>query len=206
MSTPADTWNSRYAVEGFQSPAGPSSFLLEILPFLPAPSARTCALDLAAGVGHNSVELAFRGWRTVAVDVSTVALDRIAALAQSRHVACTRARGHIGTASEGLRLVEADLERIALPAASFDLIVCFRYLQRSLLPGIAAALRPRGLLVFETFTTDQLAFAKGPRSPEHLLRPGELRAAFPGLDCLFYRDWTAGEAMASLLAHKPQPL
>jgi tellurite methyltransferase len=206
MSTPAETWNSRYAGEGFQSPAAPSSFLREVLPFLPAPSARTRALDLAAGVGHNAVELAFRGWRTVAVDVSTVALERIAALAQSRHVVCTRARGLVPSAFEGLRLVEADLERLALPAASFDLILCFRYLQRSLFSGIAASLRPRGLLVFETFTTDQLAFAKGPHSPEHLLHPGELRAAFPDLDCLFYREWTAGEGMASLLARKPQPL
>ena len=56
---------------------------------------------------------------------------------------------------------------------------------------------------------------RGPRNPDHLLHPGELRAAFPNLTHLFYREWiscsavpqsgsgTSGEAMASLLARKP---
>ena len=204
MSTPAETWNSRYAAEGFKTPVRPAAFLLEVLPFLPHPTSRSCALDLACGIGHNAVELALRGWRTVAVDVSTAALDRAEALANSRGAPCHRDRGEIHGAKDGLLLLEADLEHLALPAASFDLVLCFRYLQRSLFPAIERALRPGGVLVIETFTTAQLAFDNGPRSPEHLLRPGELRESFPGLEVLFYREWTAEQGLASLLARKPQ--
>jgi tellurite methyltransferase len=204
MSSPAETWNTRYTTEGFRSPQGPAAFLLEVLPFLPHTTARSCALDIACGVGHNAVELALRGWRTLAIDVSSAALDRAEALAGSRGAPGHRRRGQIDGAMDGLLFLEADLERLTLPAASFHLVLCFRYLQRSLFPAIEGALRPGGLLVFETFTTGQLAFADGPRSLEHLLRPGELRGAFPGLDTLFYREWSAPEAMASLLARKPQ--
>ena len=204
MPSPADTWNSRYTDPSFHPAPQPNPFLLEALPFLP----RGRALDLACGAGQNSVDLAARGWPVTATDVSISALDRAEALATSHNLPVRRASASrippdFPRSHPEILLLRADLESFTLPASTFDVILCFRYLQRSLFPAIERALRPGGILVFETFTLDQLNFDRGPRNPDHLLHPGELRAAFPNLTHLFYREWKTGEAMASLLARKP---
>ena len=54
------------------------------------------------------------------------------------------------------------------------------FLDRRLWPEMAAALRPGGLLVFETFV-DLPGGRTSEVGPEHLLQPGELRAAFEAL-------------------------
>jgi tellurite methyltransferase len=234
----ADTWNSRYTDPSFHPAPQPNPFLLESLPFLP----HGRALDLACGAGQNAIHLAERGWQVTAIDGSSAALDRAAALAASRGIHFRRAApGSTGfslrsslsparphparpepsrrdspgagdgasapasdsSASSQLLLIEADLESLSLPAASFDVILCLRYLQRSLFPAMERALRPGGILVYETFTTGQLSFESGPRNPDHLLKPGELRTAFFHLTTLFYREWKSREALASLLARKP---
>jgi SAM-dependent methyltransferase len=104
----------------------------------------------------------------------------------------------------GIRLIQANLEELRLPEASFSLILCFQYLQRALFPQIALALRPGGLLLFETYTRAQLDCPGGPRNPAFLLESGELRTAFPELRTLFYRELHAGQGIASLVAEKPQ--
>ncbi len=222
MPSTAETWNSRYTDPAFRSAPQPAPFLLESFPFLP----RGRVLDLACGAGQNAVAVAERGWPTVAIDFSLSALDRAESVAASRSLAVRRASASQiprefparNSARESeLLLLRADLESFILPSAAFDVILCFRYLQRSLFPAIEHALRPRGILIFETFTLDQLSFDRGPRNPDHLLQPGELRTAFPTLTALFYREWkscnvacsaalqgsSSGEALASLLARKP---
>jgi hypothetical protein len=67
---------------------------------------------------------------------------------------------------------------------------------------MARALRPDGVLMFETYTRAQLEFAGGPRNPAYLLETGELREAFPELRVVFYRELRAGQGIASLLAQK----
>src|SRR5256886_7026197 len=79
-----------------------------------------------------------------------------------------------------------------LPERRFDLILCIQYLQRSLFSQMARALRPDGVLLFETYTRAQLEFAGGPRDPAYLLETGELREAFPELCVQFYRELRAG--------------
>jgi SAM-dependent methyltransferase len=101
-----------------------------------------------------------------------------------------------------LVFIEADLETFPLPASHFDLVVCINYLQRSLFPRIENALRTGGVLIYETFTRSQLQFSSGPRNPDFLLHPDELRDAFPNLTTLFYRELSAVKGIASLLARK----
>ncbi|PYU80640.1 MAG: hypothetical protein DMG51_15590 [Acidobacteria bacterium] len=102
----------------------------------------------------------------------------------------------------GLELTQADLERTHLPERRFDLILCIQYLQRSLFSQMARALRPDGVLLFETYTRAQLEFAGGPRNPAYLLETGELREAFPELCVQFYRELRAGQGIASMVARK----
>jgi hypothetical protein len=101
-------------------------------------------------------------------------------------------------------LVLADLESAQLEVNGYFLILCVRYLQRSLFPQICRALRPGGMLLFETYTKAQLDFPGGPRNPAHLLDKGELRKAFPELQTVFYRELRAEQGIASLAARKPQ--
>jgi tellurite methyltransferase len=208
MNPSLERWESRHREGAVHDPPAPAAFLLESFPLLPRPHPRSRALDLACGAGQNSVWLAERGWPVVAVDFSPAALDRAAALAAARHVPVHRRPTIVEAAlgrhpSPGLSLVEADLESAALPEAAFDLILCFHYLHRPAFPAIERALLPVGFLLYETFTEDQRDFAEGPRNPDHLLARNELRSAFPHLDTLFYREWTSGRALASLLARKP---
>ena len=96
-----------------------------------------------------------------------------------------------------------DLEKPEWPSSAFDLVVCVRYLQRSLFTEISRLLRPGGMVVYETFTQAQLDFAGGPSNPAYLLSQGELHDAFPELRVLFYRELRAGQGIASLAAQKP---
>ncbi len=201
MSAPSEKWDTPYRSEGYPAGTEPAALLEQVLPMLP----RGRALDLATGAGRNAVFLATKGWRVVGIDSSYAALAHAEVLAQERGVEANRitSLGQVFLARlPVLWLLEADLEQFELPAAQFELVICFNYLQRSLFPAIERALRPGSMLVYETFTLEQLAFLHGPHNPEYLLWPGELRGAFPGLQTLFYREFCAGKGMASLVARK----
>jgi SAM-dependent methyltransferase len=199
MPSDAERWEERYRGPEFRGPTEPAAFLKQLLPILP----RGRALDLAAGEGRNAVFLAQYGWHVTAVDFAASALERAAALAKSRGVTAIEQMDFTRTAEAGrLTLVRKDLERTELPIGAFDLVTCFNFLQRRLFGAMAQALRPGGALVYETFTTEQLRYPEGPRNADHLLRPGELRGAFPGLRMLFYAEHNAGKGIASLLARR----
>jgi tellurite methyltransferase len=201
MASSQSDWDAKYR-SASDAPAEPASIVRELLPLLP----NRPALDLACGAGRHALLLASRGQHVTAVDWSNAGLEILEAQAQAARIPVRRIpsidprrlAGH-----GGIDVLQADLERISLPKQSFDVILCIQYLQRSLFPQISGALRPGGVLLFETFTRAQLEFAGGPRNPEHLLETGELHSAFPRLRVLFYRELRAGQGIASLLAQKP---
>jgi len=59
----------------------------------------------------------------------------------------------------------------------YDGIIVTNYLHRPLLPAIARALAPGGVLIYETFARGNERFGR-PCNPDFLLRPGELLEAF----------------------------
>jgi tellurite methyltransferase len=203
MSSNLAHWDVKHLAPAEHPPAEPSSIVRELLPLLPGGA----ALDLACGTGRNTLFLAGHSRRVIAIDGSRAALKTLEDRGNSARIA-VRWAASIEEATRSKRLeiwlVQADLEQTPLPASSFDLILCFQYLQRSLFPVIERALRPGGVLLFETFTTAQLRFNGGPRNPAYLLEPGELRRSFPYLDVLFYRELCAGQGIASLAAQKPK--
>jgi SAM-dependent methyltransferase len=167
----------------------PSSFVVEAAAalFHQSPMPRR-ALDVAMGRGRHALALARMGWRVFGVDVQ---LDVVRA-------AIARA------AADGL-LVRAwcgDLAVAPLPFSAFELIVVTRYLQRDLFDSIRSAVVPNGVVVYETFTVNQRALGFGPKSPDHLLEPGELRARFDGFDILSYEEVIETEAVARLIARR----
>jgi SAM-dependent methyltransferase len=146
------------------------------------------ALDVAMGRGRHAIVLAREGYRVFGVDLKR----------DSVHDAAAR------TAAEGWRLRAwcADLTASPLPYERFELVVVVRYLQRDLFPALIRALAPGGVLLYETFTEAQRANGRRPRSPEHLLRAGELRARTESLETLFYEEVTEPDALARLVGRK----
>lgn len=197
-------WDARHREAAGKALAEPAKLVLEWAARLPEGP----ALDLACGRGRHTLLLAGRGHAVTAVDWSAAALENLEAQAQARKLEVSRAAagdgGRIVAAHErGIHLVRANLEDIQLPEAAFSVIVCVQYLQRSLFSRIERALRPGGVLLFETFTTAQLNHSGGPRNPAYLLELEELRTAFPGLEVLFYREISEGQGIASLVARRP---
>lgn len=166
----------------------PAPFLERMLPRLP----RGRALDVAAGHGRESVFLALAGWDVEAMDRAPEALARAAALA-ARH----------GTR---IRTTVRDLERrdAGLPQGCFDVVLCFRFLHRPLFPHLERALKPGGVLVYETYRLGQEKFGR-PTHRRFLLQTGELAAAFPLLEVEHYAESepAGGPVTASLLARRP---
>jgi len=178
---------------------GPAARLWRPAPFLEWALARFRArlpagpaADIAAGSGRDAVFLALEGLEVEAFDHDPGALARATALAARHGVTITA--------------VERDLERSAtpLPRSRYALIVCFRFLHRPLLPAIAAALAPGGMLIYETYKVGQERFGR-PLSRRFLLSDGELAAAFPTLETLHVEESEPpeGPITARLVARRP---
>jgi hypothetical protein len=58
------------------------------------------------------------------------------------------------------------------------------------------------LLVFKTYTREQLKLGGGPSHPMHLLEPNELLRAFGDMRVLHYRETVKDKAVAELVARK----
>jgi len=153
------------------------------------------ALDLACGRGRNAIYLAREGFQVEAWDRDAAALDELRATAAS-----------LGLASLTTRPV--DLEQAPeIPSASFDLVAVFYYLQRDLAPQIVRALKPGGILVYETFLVDNHARFNHPRRREFCLNHNELLSLFKELRVLAYRESALasdkGPFTAALVAQRP---
>jgi tellurite methyltransferase len=182
-------WDRRYR-EGTHQSLTPDSLLVSAYEEFIAPGfpqSGRC-LDLAGGVGRHAIFLAERGWDVTLLEISPAGLDI------AKHEVAKR----------GLHIVaaQADLAETTLPTATFDLILNFFYLERTLLSQIAAALKLGGLLIFKTYTRDQLRLGGGPSHPMHLLESNELLRAFAGFRILHYHESLKDKAVAELVARK----
>ena len=186
-------WDERYRKEeAAGQERGPAAFLVEQRRLLPP---RGRALDVAMGTGRNALYLASLGYEVTGIDVSGVAVAR-----------CREEANRLGLRIEA---IQADLELYEMAIDAYDIVTNFYYLQRELAPHLTTALRPGGVLVFESFTTEQRQFGWGPQQEEFLLQPGELRSLFPGLEVLAYREGLVEresergtKAVAGLVARK----
>jgi SAM-dependent methyltransferase len=147
------------------------------------------ALDLAMGEGRHAIPLVEAGFVTYGVDL---AVER---LRNARRVLLGR----------GLDAMQwaADLDTYPLPVEHFDLLCCTRFLLRARWADLKRSVRPGGFVLYETFTTGQVARGFGPSSPDHLLHPGELAAAFADWTILVSEEVREPAAMARLVARKP---
>lgn len=147
------------------------------------------ALDIACGTGRDAVFMGLSGMAVEAWDVLPDAVRLCTGLAERNGVSIRAS----------CRDVEKDA---AIEPHRYDLITCFNFLHRPLMPVIASAVRPGGLVIYETFVTPQRDLFGRPRRDAHLLRPGELAAYFDGWRVLESREALAGPRryVASLIA------
>ena len=149
------------------------------------------ALDVACGSGRHALWLAGKGFHVHAIDRNPDAIAGV--LAASRRL------------NLKVNADVVDLETDPLPdlgERKYDLVVCFNYLHRPLLPALREALKPGGRIFYETFTTRQ-AERGHPRNPAFLLRDGELTALTAPLSILRSREGEfEGRFLASVVAER----
>ncbi len=131
------------------------------------------ALDLACGRGVNTLYMATAGLEVTAWDLSPVAIARLEEAAEA----------------EGLAVRAAVRDVIALPPepGSFDLVLVSFFLERALAPAITAALKPGGLLFYQTYSRAAVS-DEGPSSAQFRLDDNELLALFSQLRVRVYRE------------------
>lgn len=181
-----ERWNRRYrdSLAEQTGPRDPHPFLTEHASLLPATGR---ALDIACGLGRNSLWLARRGLDVTAVDGSSVACQYLAALSASRGLS--------------VDVLWRDLGRDELPAGPYDVIVNTLYLQRTLVPRIEQILAAGGLLLFATYLESGVGERAAPRFG---LKRGELPLLFPHLETLSYEEHDdVDRPWAGLAARKP---
>lgn len=179
MESDRDRWNPRYR-EG-EPPQEPSEVVRRFCRLSGGPR----ALDLACGAGRNAVFLAAQGFEVDALDIAELALARFTA--------------------PGVRRACLDLDRFDLPLSHYDLIVDTLYVNRRLFPQMREALRPGGLLIFESLFEPPGGADDVCR--DYLLRPNELLHSFLSLRVLHYAEAveTQGDArrtLATLVAQR----
>ncbi len=181
------SWNERFRT-GDHAASKPDPFLLSLSQYTPLYPKGRRALDVACGAGRHTVWLAQNGWSATGLDIALEGLRRARSLAIQNAVS--------------VDLACLDLDELSLPECQFDLIICFFYLQRKLFPILRSALRPGGLVVYKTYTSDQCQFPGRPQHPLHLLRPQELLEEFRGFRVLIYQEVVKEKGVAQILAQK----
>ncbi|MEW8626115.1 MAG: methyltransferase domain-containing protein [Candidatus Thiodiazotropha sp.] len=162
-------WDQRYADE--EKVARPAEVLLNNAHLLPEQGS---ALDLACGLGGNALFLADRGFTVEAWDLSAVAIQRLERSAGQRNLNNLHARVR-------------DVESQPPHAEQFDVIAVSYFLERALIPTLIQALRPGGLIFYQTFTR-QAVSSEGPQNPAFRLADQELLQLFRDLKVRVYRE------------------
>ncbi|HQU25500.1 MAG TPA: PIG-L family deacetylase [Acidimicrobiales bacterium] len=161
----AAQWDPRYGAGGRVFTTEPSEALVELVSGL-VPGR---AVDLGAGEGRNSLWLARRGWRVVAVDASRVALDRLEAAAADEGLAVETVvadlTGYLD--AEGLAGRRFDLALLAYVHPAPDE-------RDALLETAARALAPGGHLLVVGHHRSALG-RSGPPDPARLYTTDDLR-------------------------------
>ncbi len=132
------------------------------------------ALDIACGVGHNALFLAKRGFKVDAIDVSSVALQKM-------------------TKDENIKPILADITQYELPKERYGLVFCANFLERSIFSKIKRTLAPNGILIYETFTY------KSQINPAYALKRNELLQIFEDFEIFYYE---LKEKRAAIVAKK----
>lgn len=160
----------------------PSPLVLEWAPHLEALCRGRVALDVGCGCGRDAAFLAARGWDFVGID-NRLKLTRQARELSIRHAEAVTAAARPNAGADGVRrrgATDGVMSTVGSavpflrPGVQFDLVVCVRFLERALLPGLAALVAPGGCILYSHFV-DGVQLVGTPKHPSAYLEHGELR-------------------------------
>lgn len=186
-----EKWDKNYKSCSKKYPQ-PAEVLLQNQHLLPT---QGIALDLACGRGANAICLAENGLMVSAWDISSSALEHLTDKAKEKNVT-------INTESRDVskQLPEPD---------TFDVIVVSRFLDRTLIDAIKNAIKPDGLIFYQTFVKDKVN-ETGPSNPDYLLERNELLNFFDDWYVIHYEEeGTVGKTdrgfrnQSMIIAQKP---
>jgi tellurite methyltransferase len=163
-----EKWNERYRAATGERQA--SWVLQENLHLLPAHGR---ALDLACGLGGNSLLLAQQGLKVDAWDIADVPIAALQDRAIKRQLS--------------IQAEVRDVEANPPAPETFDVITVSYFLDRDIISALIQALKPGGLIYYQTFTRQRVS-DRGPQRAEFRLADQELLQLFSGLQVLFYRE------------------
>lgn len=168
----------------------PAQLLVDYLPLLP----KGKALDVAMGKGRNALFLASHGFEVVGLERDEEAIEICRSDAEKQGI--------------HLEIRRVDLENLAsysIEVSAYDVVICFYYLQRNLIPQMKKSLKPGGVILYETFLIDQHLKAGHPRHREYCFEYNELLQNFLDFRVLFYHEGqdAKGTYKASIVAQKP---
>jgi len=165
-----EKWNRKFSeMPDLLAPRPPSQLVEKYFP--KAPGKR--ALDLACGGGRHTLFLSQKGFDVDAVDISAVALEKLAQKVDPKSV----------------KLIETDLDDFVLHEERYDLIVKTNFLDRDLIERAKKALKKGAVMIVETYLADD-ANEKRDSNPDFLLQKGELEEIFSdGFEILEYREF-----------------
>jgi 2-polyprenyl-3-methyl-5-hydroxy-6-metoxy-1,4-benzoquinol methylase len=128
------------------------------------------ALDIACGMGRHSKYLASLGFHVYALDISSVAIEKLQNI-------------------DNIQAIAVDFDTYTLSKEKYDLIVCTYFLERKLFPQMIKALKSEGVIIIETFIHDENN-EKEPSNPSFLLQKGELESYFePFCNIIYMKQW-----------------
>lgn len=173
----------------------PAPFLVDQISRLP----HGTVLDVATGRGRHAMYLASKGFPVHGIDRDADALHELQAQAQEA--------GLSSITTESIDLEVNPQHPSDLGTAMYDVILVFFYLYRPLFPQLIKALKPGGVIMYETFLLDNHIHRQHPRRKEFCLETNELLTLLPGLNILHYDEddhaGSSGRAFtARILARK----
>ncbi len=154
----------------------PSPFLIDQFHSLPYGK----ALDLATGRGRHAHFLASHGFSVHGIDRNREALAFIDAQAQEGL--------GLPITTECLDLEVSEQAPPDLGTEAYDVILVFFYLYRPIFSQIIKALKPGGVLLYETFLLENHLARQHPRRKEFCLESNELLSLLPNFQILHYDE------------------
>lgn len=183
-------WNSKYTkrlLEKREQPT-PNERFKKLSRFLKGGQ----ALDIACGLGANSIYLSKLGFEVHALDISDVAIDDIKSQAKQQQLLI---HTHVCDLTK--------LSILPLQKNSFDLVVITYYLDRSIYPLVKELIKDNGFFFMETFYLTENNEANHV-SDQYKLYPNELLTEFKDWHVLFFEE-DEHEGRQTILASKREP-
>jgi len=178
-----EKWDQRYREGAYASRNYPSEFLRNRVELLNIGR----AMDLACGLGRNSIYLAELGFEVDAIDVSLVGLEIAREKAKERRLL--------------IHWLNEDLVNDwTIPTQQYDLILMFRFVSSEVLLKLPQLLAQGGALIIEEHLQWPQGNVVGPSGNRFRVKPGELMEGCKELDVLFHYEGLVEEPDGSMAA------